>query len=61
MNHKFWGGFETYLGQYIRNKMMVKFPEGEKASAKNAVALSRKVYRTSTSTKDVSKSCSCNQ
>ena len=26
MSHEVWGGFAKYLGNYAKNKMMVKFP-----------------------------------
>ena len=53
MTHDFWGKFGTYLGHHAKNKATVNFPRGKKIASKKGV-MSRKVARTSTSTKDVS-------
>ena len=55
MTHYFGEKFGTYLGQYEKNKIMVKFPWGNKTASKKG-AMIRKVARTATSTKDVSQS-----
>ena len=39
---------------------MVKFPQGKKSVAKEAVVMSRKVFRRSISTNEVSQNCSYN-
>ena len=53
MNHNFGEKIGTNLGQHAKNKTMVKFPLGKKKTSKKGV-MSRKLERTSTSTKDVS-------
>ena len=55
MTHDFLGGIRTNLGQYAKNKMMVKFPWVKKKASKKGVR-SSKVARTDTSTNDVSQS-----
>ena len=61
MTHDFGGSFGTHLGQHARNEMTVKFPRSNKEPAKKADVMSRKVARTSTSTKYVSKIRFCNE
>ena len=51
MNLYFWQTFGTYLGQNVKNKTMVKFPQDNKTASKKGV-MSRKVARTATSNKD---------
>ena len=53
MTHDFLEEIGTSLGQHAKNKMMVKFHRGKKTASKKG-AMSRKVARTDTSTKDVS-------
>ena len=55
MTHDFLEVIGTYLGQHDKNKIMVKFPWGNKTATKKGV-MSRKVARTDTSTKDVYRS-----
>ena len=60
MSHNFWGGFATYMGNNARNKMMVKFPQGNYTASKKAIMV-KKVKRTATSTKNVFQSRSSNE
>ena len=53
MTNGFWGNFGTYLGQYAKNKTMVKFPWGNKTTS-NKGGMGMKVASTDTSAKDVS-------
>ena len=54
MTHDFWGKFGTYLVQHAKDKTMVKFPWGKKTDSNKGV-MTKKVARTDTSTKYVSK------
>ena len=60
MFHKVWAGFATYLCHNATTKN-VKILQGKKAAEKNYVFISRKVARTSTSTKDILQIHSCNK
>ena len=53
MTHDFWGNSGTYLGQYDKNKTMVKFTRVKKTTL-NKGGMSSKLARTTNSTKDVS-------
>ena len=53
MIYDFRGNFVTYLVQYAKNKIAVKFPPNKKTASKKGVT-SRIVSRAATSTHDVS-------
>ena len=60
MFHKVWSGFATYLCHNATTKK-VKILQGKKAAENSSFFISKKVARTSTSTKDILKSHSCNK